>query len=309
MHASDDEKNVDASNVADVTHATTKKKIRFKGPEMVLVAGLAAIIGGLFWVISGGLDEPAVSKTQKAKTTTQKPEVNATIAKREAPQTAPYYEESKVVEAPASSPMVSDNQTVVNTAEETPPFVYENEAEFGNENLAPPPEAYEKNLTKIAKQTVVEKAQKSQDNKNIERSVETPSIKRTSEAVVQAQQSTTEPSQTQAPTPKVALSPSIVNPTTQPAVATVQSSYVCSMMKGYSDMVGKEIMYYLKDPATQTYLPAYTQKNWDESGIWIKEKFIATQVDVDERMVEVRSGKWIPALEFMTCTLIEESMR
>jgi len=300
MYASEDGENVDALNAADVTHATTKKKIRFKGPEMVLVAGLAAIIGGLFWVITGGLDEPAVSKTQKAKTTTQKPEVNATIAKREAPQTAPYYEESKVVEAPASSPMVSDNQTVVNTAEETPPFVYGNEANFGSENLAPPPEAYEQNLTKIAKQTAVQKPK----NRPLESRAEaveqkapkatTPTMQRTKE-VVNPQSS--------------AVTPVSVQPATQPVMATAQSSYVCAMMKGYSDMVGKEIMYYLKDPATQTYLPAYTQKNWDESGIWIKEKFIATQVDVDERMVEVHTGKWIPALEFMTCTLIEESMR
>jgi hypothetical protein len=90
------------------------------------------------------------------------------------------------------------------------------------------------------------------------------------------------------------------------AVATSSASYVCSIVDMYRDMLGKEIMYYIKDATSHKYVPAYPQENWDEAGVWVKEKFIASQVDVSERMAEVSAGKWIPALEFMTCTLVQE---
>lgn len=252
----------------------TKVKKKWNSADMVLVGGLLAIMVGMFWVMSGSGQTESTKSTKVA-------DVTKDTAKA-VPKT-PFYEESKVL-TPTKTTSQKSNK-IVEEVEETPPFVYTNKADFSNENLMPPPEAYEQNNTLLAKKNLSteEPSVPAADPKMSEQKVEV--IKKPS-----------------TPKPQQIVQKPV-------AIDTPSVSYVCKIIDTYRDMLGKEIMYYTKDKEKHNYLPAHAQKNWDESGVWVKEKLIASQVDVDERMVEVSKGKWIPALEFMTCTIIQEGGR
>jgi len=284
--------------VKAATHTKVKKK--WNSADMVLVGGLILIIGGMFWLMSGGLGSSENSDT-KVSSVTKK--TKATAKKRE-PKT-PFYGEVKTQNPQDATPVGDAKDTV----EEAPPFVYTNQADFSNENLMPPPDAYEQNISKLAKESapLPKEALPAKKKETTSLTVQEPSLPNVASAEVQGKSvpkaQSSEVATSSSVTPQVA----VVLPKPQQNTVS-QGSYVCSMIDGYNNMLGKEIMYYVKDKTTHKYLPAYSQKNWDESGVWVKKKLVATQVDVNERMVEVSKGKWIPALEFMTCTLIQEDM-
>jgi len=270
IDASKDSAKVDDATVPDATPRTTKKKMRFKGPEMVLVGGLVLIIGGMFWFMSDGLDDNTINNTDSNHSK------ESNVSKEENP---PFVYENNM-EKQSNAP-VKKTEVVV---KEEAPFVYVNKADFSNENLMAPPEAYEQNNTLLA--------QKSPPLPKPSTPVEAP--KGNEQKVVTTQELSIPKPQTMSPVQKPI-----------PTV-TSSTSYACSILPMYRDMIGKEIMYYIKDETNYKYLPAHSQSNWDEAGILVKEKFIASRVDVDERMAEVSTGKWIPALEFMTCTLVQD---
>jgi len=250
--------------------SSTHVKKKWNSADIILLGGLLAIMGGMFWIMSGSDDTQKESTkpvvVQDAVNSTKKPE-----------QKAPFYEDTKPLDAKQNAPMVKE-------VKEEAPFVYANKADFSNENLMPPPEAYEQNNTLLA--------QKSPPLPKPNTPVEAP--KGNEQKVVTTQELSIPKPQAMSPVQKPM-------PTVAPS-----TSYVCSILTMYRNMIGKEIMYYIKDETNHKYLPAHSQSNWDEAGILVKEKFIANRVDVDERMAEVSTGKWIPALEFMTCTLVQD---
>ena len=293
---SEQQDNIAVENTTQIPHTELKKK--FNSADMVLAGGLVLIVGGMFWLMSGGLDSSENSNTKVSNAT----KTTKGTAKKVETQT-PFYEQAKT-QSPQDVIHVGNAK---DTGEEAPPFIYHNQADFSNENLMPPPEAYEQNISKLAKESAPlpreELATKKED-----KTTQEPNLPKVKPAEVQAQ------NMPKAQNSEVAVASSIAPEAVvykKPQQSTIlsQDSYVCSIIAAYGDMLGKEIMYYVKDKATHKYLPAYSQKNWDESGVWVKKKLIATQLDVHERMVEVAKGKWIPALEFMTCTLIQEDMR
>ena len=84
------------------------------------------------------------------------------------------------------------------------------------------------------------------------------------------------------------------------------SSYVCSVLPIFKDFIAKEIVYYVqkKENAKVHYIPAYLLASWDEKGMVIKKKFIASDIDIDKEMVEIDNKYWIPALKFASCILV-----
>jgi len=121
--------------------SSTHVKKKWTSADMVLVGGLLAIMGGMFWVMSGGFDETEAS-TAKVSNVVQD---TATSAKK-TEQKTPFYEDTQVVTAKQDAPIAAQ-------VEESPPFVYANKADFSNENLMAPPEAYEQNNTLLAQKS------------------------------------------------------------------------------------------------------------------------------------------------------------
>lgn len=271
-------KRSEQDNVVPVDEAlknpSTKIKKKWNNADIVLVGGLVLIVGGMFWMMSDS-NGTETSTIKPVKVSTKKPE----------PKT-PFYKKNNVIVA--KKPMPSSTTNTSEQVEESPPFVYAQKADFANGALMPPPEAYEQNNTLLAK--------KSPPLKKPSIPIEAQKVSEQNAEVIQ------EPITQKTKPKKIAQKPITIAP--PPNV-----SYVCSIVDMYKDMIGREIMYYVKDATNHKYLPAYTQANWDEAGVWVKEKFIASQVDVGERMAEVFPNKWIPALEFMTCTMIQDGGR
>ena len=215
-------------------NSSTHIKKKWHSADMVLVGGLLAIMGGMFWMMSGSDD------TEKENT---KPVVvqDAVTSAKKTEQKTPFYEDTQVVTAKQDVPIVEQ-------VEENPPFVYADKADFSNENLMAPPEAYEQNNTLLA--------QKSPPLPKP--STPTKAPKASELKVVTTQEPTT-------PTPQANTLAQKPVP-----VAAPSASYVCSILAMYRDMIGKEIMYYIKDEAKHKYLPAHSQSNWDEAGILVK---------------------------------------
>lgn len=279
-------KEIQASATADTPSQKPTQKKGWSSADMVMVGGLIAIMGGMFWVMSGS------SEAEKPVANPAKENVKKEEGKKAAPQT-PFYEEGSVVETKKDTPIPAEKQE---QAGKSLPFVYPSEGDFESENLMPPPEAYDKNNTMLAKKSVTAEKEKVATAPTQEASVQSaaaqePAVPKTQEVTAVKKPLSAAPSSA---------------PQTQKPAPEAQQSYVCHVMPRHTEMIGKEIMYYTKDTTTHKYLPAHSKKNWDESGVWIKEKLIASQVDIDERMAEISTGKWIPALEFMTCTLVEE---
>jgi len=271
---------------------------------MVLVGGLVLIVGGMFWLMSGGLD----SKSSAAKAP-ETPKQAKTPAQK-SPTPPPFYEQkrSPTQKKTANQVDASAAKAPKEAATKTPPFAYENQADFSSDNLVPPPESYEQNIKKLAKQRA--SAPQKQQTTPKQDEVETA----TAESVIPAKDPIQTPNPPKAQTVEVPASTNEAarNPKVQNRAqknTEPQGAYVCKIMDAYKNLLGKEIMYYLKDESTHKYVPAYSLANWDESGVVVKKRLIATQVDLNERMVEVSKGMWIPALEFMRCTLMQEDLR
>lgn len=274
-HEPQDDVVVDDTTVPSTVHnnTTTKKKMRFKAPEMVLLTGLVLIIGGMFWIMSGGLDD---STTNNVENNTTK---ESNVSKEEKPPYAYENTMQKQTNAPVKETEVSTKETLPEVvAKDEAPFVYANSADFAGDTLMPPPEEYEQNNTTLVKKSA-----------SIQKPNTTQKVSKALSKVV----ATPKPQEREKPMP----------------VATPSASYVCSIVDMHRDMLGKEIMYFTKDAAKHTYIPAHAQASWDESGVWVKEKIMASAIDIDERMAEVDINKWIPALEFMTCVVLEEGGR
>jgi len=87
----------------------------------------------------------------------------------------------------------------------------------------------------------------------------------------------------------------------------VEHAFVCSLLPSFEELINKEIVYYIRKENNNSvrYLPNYLLSTWDEEGIVIKAKFMGLSVDIKKQMVEVSSNKWIPALKFASCILVE----
>ena len=308
IHKSQDSVAINDATVSDTVHSTSKKKITIKGPEIVLGMGLVLIVGGMFWFMSGGLDDGTKNNNDANHTqeTTNNPDTNRSkennITKE---KKKPFVYENNIAKQTKTPVKKTDV-----AAKEEAPFVYAHQTDFSNENLMPPPDAYEQNISKLAKESapLPKEAPPAKKKETTTLTVQEPTLPKIAPTEVQAK-SVPKAQNSEVVTVSNVVPQAVVVPS-KPQQSTVsQGSYVCSIVGAYKNMLGKEIMYYVKDKATHKYVPAYSQKNWDESGVWVKKKLVASQVDVNERMVEVAKDKWIPALEFMTCTLIQEDER
>ena len=86
--------------------------------------------------------------------------------------------------------------------------------------------------------------------------------------------------------------------------------FVCTVMPTFSDYENKELVYYkvVHKSNKKEYIPAYKDVAWDEKGIRIRHQFMVSNVDIAQHMVEVEKDKWIPALSFAKCVLVEEHL-
>ena len=230
-------------------------------------------LGGLVLLIGGGLWF-ALSSTKDSEVIENKHTENTTAIKiqKEAKSNATISDRSKVIKILKNTIEPSKKSKFTQSKEKNAPFIYQNNVDFSTNTLVPPPEDYEKNNNALAKKISTPK-------KQIKQKIETKET-----------------------TKNNTISKSKNN-------TVVNSSYVCTIEDEYQDMLGKEIIYYTKDTQTHTYIPIYKSNNWDESGVLVKKRLLAMQVDVNAHMVEIDKGQWIPALEFMTCILVQEDER
>lgn len=285
-----------------VENIETQSKKKWRSADMVFVGGLIAIVGGMLWMMGvGSSEEISTDKTVKSARIENK----QNIKKEDVVMAVVDKQEGAIVNV-ASTPAPTPQKK-----EETPPFVYDNKADFSTDNLMPPPETYEKNNTVIAQKIAkIEKPTPIKEEVKQKPQAIAPTVTPQTQAITAKQEINTHE-------PKVSKSvPVEVNTVVDtPAKRENQikesipssEGYVCSIVEAYQNMLGKEIMYYTKDTQSNKYTPAYSQANWDESGVLVKKKLMVTRVDLSERMAEVDKDKWIPALEFMTCTVLHEA--
>jgi len=292
-----------SENMQSTTPSNMSRKKGMSSADMVFLGGLVLLIGGGLWFIFG---ESQSTTEKEILTTTQTQNENNLSEKPKKPQmpTVPNTLE-KTLTAPTAD-------TVKEATKASEPFVYENGADFSDDTLMPPPKEYEQNISKIAPKIPAQAPQIPKKNSTIPGKTEkivSESVQKQEKALLGTQTQETVPTPIAA-TPNTLQPASITKTVTPPVTKQISKessdNYVCTIVEDYRNMLGKEIMYYVK--STKGYTAAYTQKKWDESGVLVKTKLVASRVDVAERMVEVSPGKWIPALEFMTCTIVQEGI-
>jgi len=260
---------------------TPERSKSLSSTDMVFGGGLLAIIGvGIFMILGNSPETSTVEENIKISTDLQSqasPKENQLKKPWEYPENETFKEEksSNVQVGEKKNTISHETENKAPFAEYVKPQVLSSEPVEGasTEELMPPPESYEDGYTK--------KVEENQTKK--------PKSLKVKETLV-----------------KTKL-PYENNISKKQIKEKKNDTFVCRLLEAYSDMKGKEIVYYKKDIHNlSTYIPIYKSNDWDQSGVMIKEKFIVTAVDIEHKMVEISKDQWIPALEFASCTLVEE---
>jgi len=239
--------------------------------DMVFGGGVLAIIGvGVFMILGNGTDTSKIEESPKTSTDQHS---KISIKPQQPKKPWEYPENTNLKESKTSSDISSENKAPF--AEYVKPQVLSSKPVEDNatEELMAPPESYES--------AYIKKVEGNQTKK--------PKSLKVKEILV-----------------KTKL-PYENNISKKQIKEKKNDTFVCRLLEAYSDMKGKEIVYYKKDIHNlSTYIPIYKSNDWDQSGITVEDKFIVTAVDIEHKMVEIAKGQWIPALEFASCTLVEE---